>query len=356
MTVEATSAAGPELVEATLAEDRDRTRDALLDHLHGNAMRGELQELALEYPLRPGKGIRPALCLSTCRAHGGMTEDALPAAVAIELLHNAFLVHDDICDGARLRRGSETLHLRHGVPRALSAGDALAWSALGPLLDHAETLDPSLAFDLLAEFDHLTRRTIEGHALELSWRERDLQDLETDDYLRLVLDKTCWYTSIQPCRVGALLGSGGRADLEAIARFGFFLGAVLQIRDDVENLTDRDEGGGKDFGSDVIEGKPTLVLIHLLRNASPAAREEVLELVGQAGDRRGLPRDERILRVIGLMERSGSIDYACAFADGLAGAALAEFDAAMGWLPDSRDKAFLSSLVLYLRDPEIRGR
>jgi geranylgeranyl diphosphate synthase, type II len=356
VTVEATSAAGPELVEATLEEDRDRTTEALLDYLRDHAMRGELQELALEYPLRPGKGIRPALCLASCRAHGGRTEDALPAAVAIELLHNAFLVHDDICDDARLRRGRETLHVRHGVPRALSAGDALAWSALGPLLDQADSLDPGLAFDLLAEFDHLTRRTIEGHALELSWRERDLAGLEIDDYLKLVLDKTCWYSTIQPCRVGALLGSGGRADLEAIARFGFFLGAVLQIRDDVENLTDPDEARGKDFGGDVIEGKPTLILIHLLGTAPPAGREEALQLVGPAGDRCGLPRDERIRRVISLMERCGSIDYACAFADGLAGAALAEFDAAMGWLPNSPDQAFLRSLVLYLRDPQIRGR
>jgi geranylgeranyl diphosphate synthase type II len=356
VTVEATSAAGPELVEATLAEDRGCTRNALLQYLRDHAMRGELRELALEYPLRPGKGIRPALCLASCRAHGGRTEDALPAAVSLELLHNAFLVHDDICDGARLRRGRETLHVRHGIPRALSAGDALAWSALGPLLDQAGTLDPPLAFDLLAEFDHLARRTIEGHALELRLREGSLRELDTDDYLKLVLDKTCWYSSIQPCRVGALLGSQGEADLEAIARFGFFLGAVLQVRDDVENLSDPEEGRGKDFGSDVIEGKPTLILIHLLRTASHAAKEEVLGLVGPAGDVGGVPRGERIRRIIALMEDHGSIDYACAFADGLAGAALAEFDAALGWLPDSRDKAFLRSLVLYLRDPQIRGR
>jgi hypothetical protein len=65
---------------------------------------------------------------------------------------------------------------------------------------------------------------------------------------------------------------------------------------------------------------------------------------------------ERIEHVVALLERTGSIDYACAFADGLAGAALAEFDAAMGWLPETRDKAFLRSLVLHLRDPVIRGR
>jgi geranylgeranyl diphosphate synthase type II len=351
-----TASTGPELVEATLAADGRRTREALLDYLCEDRLTEELHELVVEYPLRPGKGIRPALCLATCRAHGGRNEDALAAAVAIELLHNAFLVHDDICDGARRRRGGDTLHVRHGIPRAVSAGDALAWAALGPLLDHAGTLGPRLSFDLLAEFDHLARRTIEGHSLELDWRERGLLGLDFDDYLRLVLDKTCWYSSIHPCRVGALLGSGGRADLDAIARFGYFLGAVLQIRDDVENVTDRPEAHGKDFGSDIIEGKPTLVLIHLLRTAPRAAREEVLGMVGGEGDRSGLTGSDRIERVVALMEEHGSIDYACAFADGLAGAALAEFASAAAGMPESRDKAFLRSLVLYLRDPVIRGR
>jgi geranylgeranyl diphosphate synthase, type II len=339
-------AAGPELVEATLAADGLRTRDALLEHLSGNGLSGDLYELVADYPQRPGKGIRPALCLATCRAHGGRTEDALGAAVAIELLHNAFLVHDDICDDARLRRGGDALHVRYGIPRALSAGDALAWAALGPLLDDAEAIGPELAFEVLAEFDHMARRTIE----------RGLLGLDADDYLRLVLDKTCWYSAIHPCRLGTLLGSRGRRRLDAIGRFAFFLGAVLQIRDDVENVTDSPAARGKDFGGDVIEGKPTLMLVHLLRTAPLADRDEALALVGPPGEQSGLARTERIERVIGLLEAHGSIDYACAFADGLAGAALTEFDPALGSLPDSLDKAFLRSLVLHLRDPEIRGR
>lgn len=347
---------GPELVEATLAADRRRTGEALLGSLSDDRFPAELYDVVADYPQRPGKGIRPSLCLASCRAHGGRDEDALAAAVAIELLHNAFLVHDDICDGAQRRRGRAALHVRHGVPRALSAGDALAWAAFGPLLDRAGALRPRLAFDLLAEFDHLTRRTIRGHALELEWRERSLGSLDADDYLRLVLDKTCWYSTIHPCRIGALLGSGGRADLDAISRFGFFLGAVLQIRDDVENLTDSTEAQGKDFGSDVVEGKPTLVLIHLLSTAPPRARDEALTLVGPAGESSRLAPAERIERVVELMEAHGSIDYACAFADGLAGAALAELRYATAGLRESHDTRFLGSLVLHLRDPAIRGR
>ena len=344
----------PTLVERVLAEDGARTREALLRHLPGED--DELLEVLADYPTRPAKGIRPALCLAACRAHGGRTEDALGAAVAIELLHNAFLVHDDICDAASTRRGQPTLHLRHGVPVALTTGDALGWLALEPLLDSVEGMRRGVARAAMGEFQNMIKRTIAGQLSELRWRTRGLAELTVDDYLKLILDKTCWYSAIHPCRVGALLGSRGRAELDGLARFGFFVGAVLQIRDDIENVTDRHQVHGKDFGSDVIEGKPTLLLVHLLRTAAPPLREEVLDLVGPRGDGGGLSRSERIERVVVLLEEHGSIDYCCEFADGLAGGALAEFDTALGGLPWGRDKAFLRELVLHLRDPVIRGR
>ena len=341
------------LVDRILADDRRRTLDALVALLP-RGEHGDVYELAADYPTRPSKGIRPAICLATCRAFGGRTEDALGTAVAIELLHNAFLVHDDICDDALRRRGGDALHVRHGVPLALIAGDALAWLAIRPLVESASELGPGMALELLSEFQQISQRTIEGQADELAWRDRDLSELGTDHYLALVRDKTCWYSSIGPCRTGALIGSRGTADLDAIARFGFFLGALLQIRDDVENVTDRDGVRGKDFGSDVIEGKPTILVIHLLSAAGREERERALQLIGP-GPTTVLP-GERIETVISMMERHGSVDYTCAFAEGVAGAALAELEAATAELPDSADLSFLRALVLHLRDPVVRGR
>ena len=343
------------LVEDTLRADAGRTRAALLRYIKREGG-DELYEIAADYLMRPAKGLRPALCLATCRAHGGSSESALGAATAIECLHNAFLVHDDICDGALRRRGQAALHVLHGVPLALTAGDAMAVMALRPLLDDVSALGHELALDVLAEFQHLMQRTVEGQAAELAWRTRPIAELDAAAYLRLVLDKTCWYTTIHPCRVGALIGSRAGADLDGLARFGFFLGAVFQIRDDVENVTRCAGAFQKDYGSDIVEGKPTLLLMHLLQAAPAPDAGAAAGLVGAAGERSGVERAERIERVVALMERTGSIDYACAFADGLAGAALAEFDAALGWLPETRDKAFLRSLVLHLRDPLIRGR
>lgn len=346
----------PSVVAAALERDGRLAREALLAYIPSGGPRTELYDLVADYPSRPGKGIRPALCLATCRAFGGTTEDALPAAAAIEMLHNAFLVHDDISDAAETRRGAPALHVRHGVPLAMNAGSALAWMALRPLLDNVDALGARRALEVLSEFDHLTRRTMEGQAVELGWRDRDWRDADVDTYLHLVLGKTCWYSAIHPCRVGALIGSRGTADLDALADFGFFLGAVLQIRDDVENVSDRAGVHGKDHGTDILEGKPTLLLVHLLQHATVAQRDELTSLIGPAGAAGGATPQERIDRVIELMDEHGSIDYACAFADAMAGGALAEFEEAMGHLQPTEDKDVLRSVVLYLRDPLIRGR
>ena len=349
------TAADAYLVEDALRSDSARTRAALLQYIDAEGGH-PLYDMAADYPTRPGKGIRPALCLATCRAHGGSTEAALGAAMSIELLHNAFLVHDDICDGTMRRRGSDALHVLHGVPLAVTTGDAMAALSLRPVLDLARTLGHHRALEVVAEFQHLLQRTLEGQAAEMAWRAQPIAELDADTYLRLILDKTCWYTAIHPCRIGALIGGRRHADLDGLARFGFFLGAVFQIRDDVENLTPCAAAFEKDFGGDLVEGKPTLALMHVLQVAPASDRETVVALVGTAGERSGVQREERIDRVVALMEHHGSIDYACAFADGLAGAALAEFDAALGWLPETPDKAFLRTIVLHLRDPVIRGR
>ena len=89
----------------------------------------------------------------------------------------------------------------------------------------------------------------EGQAMELGWRRDNASDLTDADYLVMVLKKTCWLATIHPCRVGALIGSRGRADLEPFIRFGFFLGAAFQIQDDLLNLV-ADDRYGKEINGD----------------------------------------------------------------------------------------------------------
>ena len=175
---------------------------------------------AADYLGRAGKGLRPALCLATCEAFGGDVEDALPSAAAIELLHTAFLVHDDVEDDSELRRGAPTLHRRYGRAVAMNAGDGLAVLALGALRDNERRLGRRLAARIWSEFDFMARQTVDGQARELGWQLEGRTDLTPDDYLDMIMQKTCWYTTLLPLRVGALIGCprGGRPRADAPVR------------------------------------------------------------------------------------------------------------------------------------------
>ena len=128
-------------------------------------------------------------------------------AVAIELLHNAFLVHDDIADGSEMRRGRPTLAANHGMAAALNAGDGLAIVASQVLRRATRRLDRDIADQVMEEFDIMAMRTLEGQATEIGWQLDCVEDLRPADYLELIMHKTCWYTTIYPLRVGAIVGS-----------------------------------------------------------------------------------------------------------------------------------------------------
>jgi geranylgeranyl diphosphate synthase type II len=346
-----------ELVGPVLEADRELAHRAMLAAIPVDGPQRHLYELAAEYPRRGGKGFRASLCLAACRAFGGRTADALDAAVALELLHNGFLVHDDIQDGSTRRRGEPTLHVMAGVPLALNAGDGLCALALGALARCGARLGPEVACRLMGEVAHLFRRSVEGQATELGWAADG--DLAVDDerYLAMVVDKTCWYSTIHPLRMGAIIGSRGRADVDRIVPFGLALGAAFQVQDDIENVTALDgrpdgygkDGYGKDAGGDILEGKRTLLLGHLLRHATADERAELVALLDPHATSHAGPPGERVARVRELMDRHGSVDHARAFADGLAGLALATFDEAMAEANPGRDIEYLRALVLYLR-------
>ncbi|HYZ98745.1 MAG TPA: polyprenyl synthetase family protein, partial [Acidimicrobiales bacterium] len=276
---------------------------------------------------------------------GGRDEDARDAAVAIEMLHNAFLVHDDVADGSERRRGRPTLPAEFGPALALNAGDALAVLAHRVLRRHARRLDDATAERLFEEFDTMALRTLEGQAIELGWRHDPVTRPTPEDYLELIMHKTCWYTTIHPLRVGALLGSGGRADLRPMVRFGFHLGAAFQIRDDLLNLVGDESRYGKEINGDLREGKPTLVLIHLIGAAEGADRSLVERYLR-------LPPAERtpgvVAEIRGLVDAYGSIDFARAYAAGIASPALDAFDAAFAAARPGPDRDFVRALVPYM--------
>lgn len=148
--------------------------------------------------------MRPSLCIAACRMFGARLEDARTAA-AIEILHNALLIHDDIEDGSEQRRGRPTLHRPHGVPLALNAGDMLSLTSLRPLLENRNAIGERLAIQVIEETEWTARECAEGQAMELGRRHDNSIGVSYANYVEMVLRKTCWLAAIFPIRVGVLI-------------------------------------------------------------------------------------------------------------------------------------------------------
>ena len=288
--------------------------------------------------------MRPSMCIAAARMFGAPLENAMNTAVAIEMLHNALLIHDDIEDGSEKRRGRPTLHVLHGVPLALNAGDTLALLSLQPLLDNRLRIGERLALRIIEEAERMAQESAEGQAIELGWRRYNTTQIGDADYLEMVLKKTCWLGTIFPIRVGALIGSHDSVDLDPFLRYGFFLGAAFQIQDDLLNLV-ADEGYGKELNGDLWEGKRTLILIHAIAESTLSERERLSKILRKT-------REERTLLEVGwmrkLIDKYESTRYARRIAQGLAGAALHEYSLLSSGLPDSRDKTFLEHIVTWV--------
>ena len=335
---------GSGLVPAILHEYGSLTRAALKGYLPHREPRRYLYDLLNDYPQRGGKMMRPSLCIATARLFGAPIEQAIRTAVAIELLHNALLIHDDIEDGSEKRRGAPTLHVLHGVPLALNAGDMLSLMALRPLLDNRAIIGDGLALRIIEETERMARECAEGQSMELGWRHYNATEIGAGEYLEMVLKKTCWLATIYPIRVGALIGSRGTADLEAFLRFGFFLGAAFQIQDDLLNLVG-DERYGKERDGDLWEGKRTLMLIQVFRESTPDERERLAAALGGPRESRSL---SEVQWIRSLFEKYDATGYARKMAQELAGAALHEVGLLSAGLPESRDKSFLEQLAIWV--------
>jgi len=327
-----------------LAEVRGLVLEEIRLLVSGRRYQGVLYDLMLDYPLRAGKSLRPALCIATCRALGGRLEDVLRTAAVIELYHNAFLIHDDIEDGSRTRRGLPTLHAAHGVPVAINVGDAMLAVAMRPLLDNARVLGLGKALRILDLVCRMAIETVEGQALELDWTRRNRWDLRDVDYWHLVYKKTCWYTFVAPMLIGAIAANLPVERFLRLRKLAIYLGVAFQIQDDVLNLQAGPEYG-KDLADDLVEGKRTLLLLHALRTASPSHRARAEAILGRPpGDKSD--EDLRFLR--DLITATGGADHARAVASAVARKADAALDAVSGWMFPSTHLDFLRELVSYV--------
>jgi geranylgeranyl diphosphate synthase type I len=225
-----------------------------------------------------GKMLRPALCLLSCEAVGGQRRLALPAAAAIELIHNFTLIHDDIEDASRSRHGRDTVWRVWGEAQAINAGDgmfALAHLALLRLLEEGVAAPQVLeAAHLL---DEATLALCEGQHLDVEFEER--LDVTCDDYLAMVSGKTAALMGAATA-IGALLSGATEAAVAAFKQFGRGLGVAFQIRDDLLGIWGDATETGKPAGDDIAARKKSYPVVFALERASGDDRGSLRRVFG----------------------------------------------------------------------------
>lgn len=218
-----------------------------------------------------GKRVRPALLLLSARMCGYHEGDReVDLAVVAEFMHVATLIHDDIIDNAQKRRGRPSANARWGPHVSVLAGDFLYSHSIQRLVNDGD-------FRILKAFADATVAMTEGEILELKWH-RNL-DILYQDYLTIITCKTAALFSAA-CRTGALIGGVDGTRVEALAEFGLNLGIGFQLVDDALDLVASEEVLGKPVGNDLLEGKVTYPLIHVLTHDRSAERDEICRLIG----------------------------------------------------------------------------
>jgi len=235
-------------------------------------------------PEATGKRIRPLMLLLCTSGCGVDWQSALPAAAAIELVHNFSLVHDDIQDNSDRRRGRPTTWVKWGAPMAINVGDALFVLSNQAIIELKDSY-PADTVVRAAEILHNTCLELtRGQFLDMSYEERN--DLGVDDYWPMVAGKTAALLSAS-CQIGALLGGADEAKQDSYRSFGHYLGLAFQVQDDILGIWGDEAVTGKSAASDLIEGKNSLPILAGLSakgkfaerwRQGPIRREEVEEV------------------------------------------------------------------------------
>ena len=269
-----------------------------------------------------GKRLRPVLCLLACHAVGGEPQQVLPAAAAVELIHNFSLLHDDIEDNSPTRRHRTTVWKIWGEPQAINAGDgmfALAHLALHRLSEKGLPADRVLAAGRV--FDQTCLALTEGQYLDISFEDR--LDVDVDQYLDMIRRKTAALLSCST-RLGALLGRGDANLTICYARFGENLGMAFQIEDDILGIWGEEKATGKPPAGDIRQHKKSLPIVYALQQEAPLPVPE--QRVRQVYQRKVMDEDA-IKVVLDSLQTLGARQYAQQMALDYHRRALAELEA-----------------------------
>jgi len=262
-----------------------------------------IKQMVLHPIVAGGKRVRPCMVLLACEAVGGNIEKILPAAVSVELLHTFTLVHDDIMDHDLKRRGKPTVHAIWGEELGIVVGDTLYSSAFKALTDIRKSgIDSDTILDALEVLVWANSKIQEGQIMDMLFEKRN--DVKEDEYMDMIQKKTGVLIEAS-LEIGAILGNGSEDEINGLGRFGRYIGMAFQIQDDILGLVGDEKAVGKPIGSDITEGKKSLIVIHSLNNLKGIEKEKLLKLLGNKDI-----GDKELKIAKDMLIKSGSVEFA----------------------------------------------
>lgn len=287
---------------------------------------GAITEIADYLRAGGGKRIRPLLLLLAAKSQGYTGHGMIRLGAVVEMVHTATLVHDDIIDGADMRRGRPSANTTWGNEKCVLAGDWLYMQAFRVSLEER-------SFKVLDLLISLTQQMVEGELLQI---EKLGLAISEKEYLDLIYRKTACLFHVS-MRLGSVLAGASEALEGQLGEYGRNLGLAFQIVDDVLDLTASEEVLGKPVASDLREGKATLAVIHSLENGTAEEREAILRVL----DDRSFERVQH-KQIVDILVRNGSVEYAMQAAFRFAEVArkslgalpYSDYKRALMWVPD----------------------
>ncbi|MFQ5454021.1 MAG: polyprenyl synthetase family protein [Candidatus Zixiibacteriota bacterium] len=240
-----------------------------------------------------GKRIRPVFLFLSSHASDNFTDYSVDASLAIELIHTATLLHDDVVDESDMRRGQETVNAQWANLISVLMGDYIFAKAFRVMVE-------ANSIELMRSMSKATERIAVGELRQIE--ETGNYNLSEDEYTSIIADKTAALFSIA-CEAGPILKKRANRERTRFALFGEKIGTAFQIADDLLDYVGEVEVTGKESGNDVMTGKVTLPLIHSLKKVNKASRREIIKLLKEH-------REESFEKINNFVAETGGIDYA----------------------------------------------
>jgi len=247
-----------------------------------------------------GKRLRPCISMLSCEAVSGDEKKVMSFAIAIELIHNFTLVHDDIMDKSHLRRNLPTVHIKFGEPTAIMAGDLLFAKAFESI--HNIKDDDSVFKKLDYGLVKCVEEICEGQQLDMEFENKEI--VSEKEYFEMIMKKTAFLFMFS-AEGGAIVGGGTKEETDALKEYGKFLGLAFQIWDDYLDISSNEQILGKDIGNDIRNGKKTLIAVHTLNNVSGSDKKLLEKIFGNKD-----ASEDEVRKVFDLFKKMRSIDYA----------------------------------------------